>query len=590
MATKSPYRLTAKTTGTWPLMARLGREYLLSFKGQLGWAVVAMLIVAGALSLQAHLIQPLFDNGLIDRKIGVMNTVIFTLLALTLIRGIATYYQANFMEGIGQRLIAQLQEDMYRNTLRQSLGFFAAHPSGTLTSRFVADLHRLKYACTQIFNGGLRDIATIIGLFANMLVQDWRLTLITLAILPLTILPIKRFGKLIRKYSKTNQEHTALLSHHLQQTLQHVRQVQSFTAETFEQHRTHRLIQEVLATTLKSVRVRALSSPVVELIGTVAMAFILLYASRRIADGTLTPGAFASFMASLVMMSRPLKGITNLNNNLQEGMAAAERAFELIDTPSLLTDVTDAKKLALRKGEIVFDDVTLTYPDGTVALHNLSLSIPAGHTVAFVGPSGAGKSSLLNMVPRFYQPSGGSITIDGQDIARATLASLRENIALVSQDVAIFDDTIAHNIAYGAPKTKPADIEKAARAAAAHDFIIEQPQGYQTMLGENGVKLSGGQKQRLAIARAILKDAPILLLDEATASLDTRSELAIQEALKSLSDNRTTMIVAHRLSTITHANTIYVMENGRIVEQGTHRSLLAKKGLYAKLWSLQSGV
>jgi len=571
-------------------MRRLGVSYLWPFRAQLGWAMMAMLIVAAALSMQAHLIQPLFDNGLIDRKIGVMNTVIFTLLGLTLIRGIAAYYQANFMEGVGQRLIASLQEEMYRNTLKQSLGFFAAHPSGTLTSRFVADLYRLKYATTQIVNGGLRDVATIIGLTLNMFMQDWQLTLITLMILPLSIIPIRRFGKLIRKYSRQNQEVTALLSHHLQQTMQHIRQVQSFTAEKFEQKRTSAIIQDVLTNTLKAVRVRALSSPVVELIGTAAIAIILLYASRRIADGTLSPGAFASFMASLVMLSRPLKGITNLNNNLQEGLAAAQRAFELIDAKPELKDLPKALPLQLKKGEITFEDITLTYPDGTVALDHISFTIPAGHTVAFVGPSGAGKSSLINLVPRFYGPSSGRILIDGQDISAVSLTSLREKIALVSQDVAIFDDTIAHNIAYAAPKTAEEDLHNAAKAAAAHSFILEQPFGYETMLGENGVRLSGGQKQRLAIARALLKNAPLLLLDEATASLDTQSEQDIQKSIQSLAEGRTTLMVAHRLSTITHAHTIYVMDKGRIIESGSHRSLLARKdSLYKKLWAAQSG-
>ncbi len=576
------------TYDTMPMLSRLLRHYLWSHKRDLAWAGFAMVITAVTLALQAHLIQPLFDNGLISGRIGVINTVIFTIVGLTIIRGVASYYQTYFMESIGQRVVATLQDEMYTKTLRQHLGFFAANPTGTLTSRFISDLQRLKYAVTQIFSSGLRDSGTIIGLFANMLVQDVKLTLLTMLIFPLTILPIRKFGRLTRKYSRVNQESTARMAHHLAQTLQHIRQVQSYTQEKAESKRMMSRVAEVLESTLRAVRIRAMSSPSVELIGTVVIAAIMLYAGQRIADGTLTPGSFASFMASLVMLSRPLKGITNLNNNVQEGLAAAERAFEVIDAPLSITDQSDATTLAVKKGAIGFNQVTLTYPDGTTALSDINLTVPAGHTVAFVGPSGAGKTSLLNLLPRFYNLSHGHISIDGQDISHVTLKSLRSQIGLVTQDVAIFDDTIAANIAYANPKAPQATIEAAAKAAAAHDFIKALPNGYQTVLGENGLKLSGGQKQRLAIARAILKNAPILLLDEATAALDTASEKDVQKALQKLSENRTTLIVAHRLSTIAHANTIVVLEGGRIVETGSHATLLKKKGLYHKLWSMQA--
>lgn len=573
---------------TWPMLSRLLRHYLLSHKRDLIWAGVSMLIIAGALAMQAHLIKPLFDNGLIGGKIGVINTVIFAIVGLTFIRGIASYYQLYFMESVGQRIVATLQEEMYNHTLKQHLGFFALNPTGTLTSRFVSDLQRLKYAVTQIFNSGLRDSGTIIGLLCNMLLQDYKLTLLTLIILPLTMAPIRRFGRLTRKYSRVNQESTASLAHHVSQTLQHIRQVQSYTQEPAEQKRMKSRVTEVLDSTLRAVRIRAVSSPAVETIGTVVIAAIMLYAGQRIASGTLTPGSFASFMASLVMLSRPLKGITNLNNNLQEGLAAAQRAFDIIDAPISLTDSPGAIPLSVKKGAINFNHISLTYPDGTVALTDINLEVPAGHTIAFVGPSGAGKTSMLNLLPRFYDLTSGSIAIDGQDISKVTLKSLRSHIGLVTQDVAIFDDSLSANIAYGNPKASQANIEAAAKAAAAHGFISALPAGYDTVLGENGLKLSGGQKQRIAIARAILKNAPVLLLDEATAALDTASEKEVQKALEKLSENRTTLIVAHRLSTIAHAHTIVVLDHGRIAEQGSHAQLLKKKGLYYKLWSMQA--
>lgn len=575
---------------TYSMIRRIAVGYLFVHKKDLTWAGFSMLIVAAALSMQAHLIQPLFDDGLLSGRIGVINTVIFTIVALTVIRGVANYYQLYFMESVGQRVIATLQEQMYARTLGQSLGFFAQHPTGTLTSRFISDLQRLKYAVTQIFNSGLRDAGTILGLFVNMLIQDVALTALTLIIVPATILPIRKFGRLTRKYSRVNQESTARLAHHLSQTLLHIRQVQSYAQEGHEKRRMHGRVMEVLVTTLKSVKVRAMSSPVVEFIGTAAIAGIMLYAGQRITDGTLSTGSFASFMASLVMLSRPLKGLTNLNNNLQEGLAAAQRAFELTDAPVELTDSVGATPIALKQATISFKNATLTYPDGTTAIRNLTLTIPAGHTVALVGPSGSGKTSLLNLIPRFYHLSSGSLTIGGRNIEDVTLKSLRRAIGLVTQDVAIFDDTIAANIAYGNPQAEAPAIEAAARAAAAHGFIQNLSHKYQTMLGENGLKLSGGQKQRLAIARAILKNAPILLLDEATAALDTASEKEVQKALEKLAKDRTTLIVAHRLSTITHAHTIVVLNEGEIAEQGTHAQLLKKKGLYYKLWSMQAQV
>lgn len=548
----------------------------------------AMLILAAALAMQAHLIQPLFDRGLIDRHIGVVNTVIVTLVILTMARGVASFYQDYFMESVGQRVVARLQSEMYAQTLGQDLTFFARHPTGTLTSRFISDLQRLKFAVTQTFSSGLRDFGTILGLFANMLVQDWQLTMYTFIVIPLAVLPIRKFGRLTRKYSRVNQESMARLAHLLSQTLSHIRQVQSYAMEGAERTRVNARIKEVLDSTLKAVSVRALSSPTVELITILAIGGLMLYAGHRIADNTLTPGAFASFVASLIMIIRPLKALTNLNNNLQEGLAAAQRAFELIDAPQTLTDSKTAKTVKLKKGKLEFKNASLTYPDGTPSISNLSLTVPAGHTVALVGPSGAGKTSILNTIPRFYDLTNGTLKIDGHNIRDVTLASLRKNIALVTQDVAIFDDTIAANIAYGSLTATPQQVEDAAKAAAAHTFISKLPEGYNTMLGENGMKLSGGQKQRLALARALLKNAPILLLDEATSALDTASEKQVQTAIRSLSKGRTTVIVAHRLSTVTHADTIYVLDHGKIAESGSHTQLLKKKGLYAKLWSMQA--
>jgi subfamily B ATP-binding cassette protein MsbA len=578
----------ARRNDTWPLLHRLVSTYIRPHRVDLSWAVLAMLVLAFALTMQAYLIGPFFNKGLIGKHIGVVNTVVVVMVTLTIARGIASYFQDYLMESVGQRIVARLQDEMYARTIRQDLGFFAKYPTGALTSRFVSDLQRLKYAVTQTFASGLRDFGTIIGLFANMFIQDWRLTILTLVIVPLSIFPIRRFGRLSRKYSRVNQESTGRLAHSLNQTLGHIRQVQSFAMEAREMERVSARTMDVLGSTLKAVSVRALSSPTVEFIITLALGCLMYYAGQLVNDGHLTPGAFASFVASVIMVVRPLKSMTNMNNNLQEGLAAAQRAFELIDAPLALTDAKGAKPLKVKKAAITLTDAVLTYQDGTTALEGVSLDIPSGRTVALVGPSGAGKTSILNLIPRFYDLTSGRLAIDGQDVGKVTLASLRRSIALVTQDVAIFDDTIAANIAYGNPGASQKEIEAAARAAAAEEFIVKLPEGYATILGENGMKLSGGQKQRLALARALLKNAPILLLDEATSALDTASEKLVQKAIENSSKNRTTVIVAHRLSTITHADTIHVLKHGRVVESGSHAQLLKKKGLYAKLWAMQA--
>jgi len=586
-STHIPIQPPASTSTSGALLRRLLGTYLPQHKKKLAIAMVAMLVVSITMSLSAYYIQPLFDGGLINRRIGVLNTVIIALIGLSIFKGIAYYYQGYYMEWVGQHVIADLQKDLFAKIIDQDLRFYQTNPTATLTARFTSDLQRLKAAITQIFHAGVRDTAVIIGLLANMLYQDWQLTLLAVVVLPLSFFPIRQFGRLMRKYSRLNQESIGRMSHKLNESFQHVRQVQAFTMEDHERHRTNLHIDDVFATTVRAVRVRAISSPTVELIGTIAIGLIMLFAGYRIADGALTPGAFASFMASAVIIIRPIKGLTNLNNILQEGLSAAHRTFALMDEPRRVRDLSKAKELKVTKGAIKFEDVTLTYSDGKTALESLNLDIPAGKTIALVGSSGAGKSTLLNLIPRFFDPTEGQILIDGQSIKHSTLFSLRQHIALVTQDVAIFDDTAAANIAYGNPSATESEIIQAAKDAAAHDFIDQLPDGYNTNLGENGVKLSGGQKQRIAIARALVSNSPILLLDEATSNLDTVSERKVQKALEKLMANRTTVVIAHRLSTITAADEIVVLDKGKIAEQGTHTKLLNKRGKYAELWQMQ---
>jgi subfamily B ATP-binding cassette protein MsbA len=357
--------------------------------------------------------------------------------------------------------------------------------------------------------------------------------------------------------------------------------------EAHETRRAGDVVEGLFQLIFKAARVRSLASPIMELLGGIAIAVTIYYGGSRVIDGVMTLGAFMSFLGALLMAYEPMKSVANLNANLQEGLAAAQRVFVLLDTEPTIVDAPDAKALAMRGGEIVFDDVHFAYGPGTTALNGISLTVPAGKTAALVGPSGAGKSTILNLIPRFYEIESGALRIDGDDVRHVTLASLRASLALVSQEVSLFNDSVRDNIAYGRQDASDDEILAAAVSAAAHDFITELPDGYDTMVGEHGVKLSGGQRQRIAIARAVLKNAPILLLDEATSSLDSESERLVREALASLMKGRTTLVIAHRLSTVTDADVIYFIEDGQVTEHGSHAELLAENGAYARVYLMQ---
>lgn len=576
-------------TGSFALLRRLFRHYMRPHLWRLAVAVPCMAIMAACTAAFTRLVQPLIDDGFIGQDSQVMINLPLLLIGLTLLKGIATFLQGYLMEYVGQRVVADLQKDLYKSVLHQDLGFFQKHPSSSLTSRFTYDLNRLNQAISNIVGGGLRDLTMVIGLTITLLLTSWKLALVATVLFPLAIVPIRQFGRLMRKYARLAQERIGTLANQLGETFTHNRQVKAFTTETYEIGRAKQRIADVFAATMRAARIRAVASPVIELAGVFTIVLVIYAALYLTRTEGLTTGAFAAFLVAVIALIRPIKGLSNLNNALQEGLAAASRTFELIDQQSAITDASKAKALTLKKADVELKNITVTYPDGTCAIDDISFKIGAGETVALVGLSGAGKTTLLNLIPRFFDPTQGTVDIDGQDVKNVTLKSLRENIALVSQEVAIFDDTIAANIAYGRPDVSLKDIQKAAKDAAAHTFIAQLENGYETCVGENGVKLSGGQRQRIAIARAMLKNAPILLMDEATSALDTQSERQVQTALKKLMKGRTTLVIAHRLSTIMHATKICVVEGGKIVESGTHKNLLKKKGIYAHLHKMQSG-
>jgi subfamily B ATP-binding cassette protein MsbA len=577
----------SKSASSAVLVRRLMRDFMGSQTRRIVIAFLCMGLAAATTPVRAWLMQPVLDRVFVARDGSLLFVLAGAALALALLKGLADYGNTVLMSRIGQRLIADVQTVLFARLMRADLAYFHANASGTLITRFTTDALFLRNAAANVLGAIGKDALTVIGLIGLMFYQDWVLAAVSIFAFPLAVLPIVKIGRRMRRAAASTQAEFGQLATVLNQTFQGARHVKAYGMEAYEERRAAGLFDRLFALTDRVNRTRARGAPLMEALGGAAMAVVILYGGHQVITGTRTPGAFISFLAALLLAYQPLKSLAGLNASLQEGLAAAQRLFEVIDIEPTIRDRSGARPLCVAGGEIRFEAVRFGYMSGTVALHGISLTVPAGHRVALVGPSGAGKSTVLNLIPRFFDVDDGRISIDGQDVRAVTIASLRAALALVSQEVSLFDDTVRANIAYGRVGASQSDVERAATAAGADGFIRDLPQGYDTLVGENGIRLSGGQRQRLAIARAMLKDAPILLLDEATSALDSESERAVQAALNTLMRGRTTVVIAHRLSTVLGADLICVLDRGRIVESGRHAQLLARNGVYARLYAMQ---
>jgi subfamily B ATP-binding cassette protein MsbA len=568
---------------TLSIVKRLFRFYLKPYWGQIAVAFVFMAVAAAMTALFAKLIEPLLDEIFTAKKQHMILPLAGFAFSCFFIRGVSSYVHTILMNSMGQRIVSSIQNDLMANFMTLDLSFFHAHPSGDLVSRMVNDVNIIRSSVISSFTGIGMNLLTLIFLIFVMVHQDWVLSLIALVVLPFGSIFVVYIGKRLRKISKVIQLEMGLLSNVLIQTFQGIRQVKAYNAEEFEKGRIYDYIDRLKYQIIKSIRIATLSTPLNETLLGVAFAGLIVYGGFKVIDGNLTTGALMSFIAAFSLAYEPMKKLAKLNNTLQMGLGAADRVFEFMDKQANVVDYPDAEELKAKTLPITFDKVTFKYGAADYALEEMSFKAPSKKVTALVGPSGGGKSTVLNMILRFYDVDSGKVMIGKQDITALTIKSLRDHISLVSQDVTIFDDTVKANIAYGLHDVSQKEIEKAAKAAAAHEFITELEQGYDTRLGENGVSLSGGQRQRLSIARALLRNTRILLLDEATSALDSESEKAIQDAMNHIQKGRTVIVIAHRLSTIQNADHIVVIDKGRVVEEGTHKSLMAQHGLYERM-------
>jgi len=566
------------------LLNRFMRDWVWPRRKELAWTLALTAFLAAATGAYPAIIKASFDTLMSGNKTA-LPYVLGAIVAITALRAVFLYYQAVATNHLVLRIGADMQKAAFKHLIGADFARLSRETPGRLVSRLTNDIAFVMQALTAGLNSAIRDTLSVLALVASMLYLDWAMTLIVLGVYPLAALPVAAIADRLRRVAKRTQAELGDMTSLLTEKLSGARLIKSFRLEDYASSRLDSSFEQIFSLRMKAVRTRARMDPMLEVLGGLAIAGVVAFAYLRISTGISTVGDFMGFVTALLMAAQPIRALGNLAGRVQEGVSAAESYYGLIDERPRVVDTPGAKPLQVVDGAISFRNVGFAYDAGSKerAVYNFNLEVPGGKTVALVGRSGAGKSTVVNLVPRLFDVTEGAILIDGQNVRDVTIDSLRAQVSIVSQDITLFDDTISANISLGRLNASEDDIIAAAKAAAAHEFIMAQPDGYQTVIGDRGGRLSGGQRQRLALSRAILKDAPILLLDEATSALDNESEQLVQEALARFTRNRTTLVIAHRLSTVQNADIICVMEAGYVVERGTHTELLARNGAYARL-------